>query len=165
MTSGVLGKRQPSLGLNKKNVSQQDEGNNCRMESQTQGEQVDPDGKEREQEGHGRGEPGEAKVRVLDGAGGTLAPVSLLFRVLAGTTNTFSASSQAITPSVRSFFLLKNSQFHKGYILQTLHPSLFFFWANTSIFPSPHLQIMSQSHSLIPLFSILQRKVMLKIHT
>lgn len=48
MTSGVLGKRQPSLGLNKKNVSQQDEGDNCRMESQMQGEQVDPDGKERD---------------------------------------------------------------------------------------------------------------------
>ena len=97
-------------------------------------------------------EPGEATVRILDGAGRTLAPVSLLFRVLAGTTNTFSASSQAITPRVRSFFLLKNSQFHKGYTFQTLHPSLFFFWANTSIFPSPHLQIMSQSHPLILCF-------------
>lgn len=61
MTSGVLGERQPSLGLNKKNVSQQDEGNNCRMESQTQGEQVDPDGKEREQEGHGCGSLGRPR--------------------------------------------------------------------------------------------------------
>lgn len=45
-----------------------------------------------------------------------------------------------------------NSQFHKGYTLQTLLPSLFFFWANTSIFPIPHFQIMSQSSSLITLF-------------
>lgn len=128
MTSGVLGKRQHSLGLNKKNVSQQDKGNNCGMESQMRGEQVDPDGKEMEQDGYGSGKPGEVKVRVLAQCRRDTGPsVSLLSRVLTWARNTFSASSQAITPRVCNFFLLKNSQFHKRYTLQTLHPSLFFF--------------------------------------
>lgn len=128
MTSGVLGKRQRSLGLNKKNVSQQDKGKNRGMESQMRGEQVDPDGKEMEQAGCGSGKPGEVKVRVLAQCRRDTSPsVSLLSRVLTWARNTFSASSQAVTPRVCNFFLLKNSQFHKRYTLQTLHPSLFFF--------------------------------------
>lgn len=74
MASGALGKRQLSLGPSEKDVSQQGKGNDCRMERQMQGEQVDPDGKEKQQDGHGRGRAGKPRRASQSRAGGTLAP-------------------------------------------------------------------------------------------